>query len=55
MKSSRLGLCRKSYYEDDGYEGMVSVTPISAYKGCLFVDSARRADWFQDQGSLIVR
>ena len=38
-----------------GTKGMVSVTPISAYKGCFFVDSARRADWFQDQGSLIVR
>ena len=38
-----------------GTKGMVSVTPISSYKGCLFVDSARRADWFQDQGSLIVR
>ena len=36
-------------------KGMVSVTPISAYKGCFCVDFARRADWFQDQGSLIVR
>ena len=31
-----------------GTKGMVFVTPISAYKGCFFVDSARRADWFQD-------
>ncbi|KAL6327509.1 hypothetical protein AAG906_021591 [Vitis piasezkii] len=38
-----------------GTKGMVSVTPISEYKGCFFVDSARRAMWFQDQGSLIVR
>ncbi|RVW27819.1 hypothetical protein CK203_107069 [Vitis vinifera] len=35
--------------------GMVSVTPISDYKGCFFVDSAKRAHWFQDQGSLTVR
>ena len=34
---------------------MVSVTPIFAYKGCFFVDSARRADWFQEHGILIVR
>ncbi|RVW99859.1 hypothetical protein CK203_029193 [Vitis vinifera] len=38
-----------------GTKGMVSVTPISEYKGCFFVDSARRAMWFQDQGSLTVR
>ena len=30
-------------------------TPISDYKGCFFVDSAKRAHWFQDQGSLTVR
>ena len=36
-------------------KGMVSVTPISAYKGCFFVDSARRAQWIQDQGSFTVR
>ena len=29
-------------------KGMVFVTSISTYKGCFFVDSARRADWFQD-------
>ena len=34
---------------------MVSVTSISAYKGCFFVDSARRANWFQEQGILTVR
>ncbi|KAL6315991.1 hypothetical protein AAG906_014916 [Vitis piasezkii] len=28
-----------------GTKGMVSITPISAYKGCFFVDSARRAKW----------
>ncbi|RVW77727.1 Transposon TX1 uncharacterized 149 kDa protein [Vitis vinifera] len=38
-----------------GMKGMVSVTPISAYKGCFFVDSARRAQWIQDQGSLTAR
>ena len=32
-----------------GMKGMVSVTPISAYKGCFFVDSTRRAQWFQDR------
>ena len=26
-----------------GMKGMVSVTPISAYKGCFFVESARKA------------
>ena len=36
-------------------KGMVSVTPISAYKGCFFVDSARRVEWFQEQGSLLMR
>ena len=38
-----------------GTKGMVSVTPIFAYKGCFFMDSARKADWFQYQGSLTVR
>ncbi|RVW78773.1 hypothetical protein CK203_050954 [Vitis vinifera] len=38
-----------------GTKGMVSVTPISNYKGCFFMDSARRANWFQDQGSLTMR
>ena len=38
-----------------GMKRMVSVTPISAYKGFFFVDSARRADWFHDQGSLTMR
>ena len=32
-----------------GIKGMVSVIPISAYKGCFFVDSTRRAQWFQDR------
>ncbi|KAJ9689107.1 hypothetical protein PVL29_014651 [Vitis rotundifolia] len=38
-----------------GTRGMVFVTPISAYKGCFFVDSARRAEWFQEQGRISVR
>ncbi|RVW89233.1 hypothetical protein CK203_032669 [Vitis vinifera] len=38
-----------------GMKGMVSVTPISVYKGCFFVDSARRAQWIQDQGSFTAR
>ena len=38
-----------------GMKGMVSVTPIYAYKGCFFVDPARRAQWIQDQGSLTAR
>ncbi|RVW36396.1 putative ribonuclease H protein [Vitis vinifera] len=38
-----------------GMKGMMSVTPISDYKGCFFVDSKRRAHWLQDQGSLTVR
>ena len=36
-------------------KGMVSVNPIYAYKGCFFVDSAWRDDWFQEQGILTVR
>ena len=31
-----------------GTRGMVSVTPISSFKGCFFVDSARSAEWFQE-------
>ncbi|RVW56132.1 hypothetical protein CK203_080750 [Vitis vinifera] len=38
-----------------GMKGMVFVTPISAYKGCFFVESARKAQWIQDQGSFTVR
>ena len=38
-----------------GTKGMVSVTPISAFKGCFFVDFVRSTEWFQDQGSLLVR
>ncbi|KAL6348600.1 hypothetical protein AAG906_016120 [Vitis piasezkii] len=38
-----------------GTKGTVSITPISAFKGCFFVDSARRAEWFQEQGRLLVR
>ena len=36
-------------------KGMVSVTPISAYKGCFFVESARKAQWIPDQGSFTAR
>ena len=28
-----------------GTKGMVSITPISAFKGRFFVDSARSAEW----------
>ena len=38
-----------------GTKGMVSITPISAFKGCFFVGSARRAEWFQEQGRLLVK
>ncbi|KAJ9685316.1 hypothetical protein PVL29_017375 [Vitis rotundifolia] len=38
-----------------GMRGMVSVTPISAYKGCFFVDSVRRAEWFQERGRISVK
>ncbi|RVW73027.1 hypothetical protein CK203_057452 [Vitis vinifera] len=31
-----------------GVKGMVSINPISAFKGCFFVSSARRAEWFQE-------
>ena len=36
-------------------EGMMSVTPICVYKGCFFVDSIGRAEWFQDKGRMTVR
>ncbi|RVX08240.1 hypothetical protein CK203_017634 [Vitis vinifera] len=32
-----------------GVKGMVSINPISAFKGCFFVSSARRVEWFQEQ------
>ena len=38
-----------------GVKGMVSINPISAFKGCFFVGSARRAEWFQEQGRLLVK
>ena len=38
-----------------GMKGMVSVTPIFAYKGCFFVETARKAQWIQERGSFIVR
>ena len=38
-----------------GTKGMVSITLISAFKGCFFVGSARRAEWFQEQGRLLVK
>ncbi|RVW76917.1 hypothetical protein CK203_051555 [Vitis vinifera] len=38
-----------------GMKGMVSVTPISAYKGCFFVETARKAQWFQVRGSFTMR
>ena len=38
-----------------GMKGMVFVTPISNYKGCFFMDFAKRANWFQDPRSLTVR
>ncbi|KAJ9672084.1 hypothetical protein PVL29_025649 [Vitis rotundifolia] len=38
-----------------GTRGMVFVTPISAYKGCFFMDSARRAEWFQERGRISMR
>ena len=38
-----------------GTKGMVSITPISAFKGCFFVGSTRRVEWFQEQGRLLVK
>nr|CAN69188.1 hypothetical protein VITISV_042007 [Vitis vinifera] len=38
-----------------GMKGMVFVTPISAYKGCFFVENARKTQWFQERGSFTVR
>ena len=36
-------------------KGMVSINPISAFKGCFFVSSARRAEWFQEHERLFVK
>ncbi|RVX05089.1 hypothetical protein CK203_020180 [Vitis vinifera] len=38
-----------------GVKGMVSINPISAFKGCFFVSTAGRAKWFQEQESLLVK
>ncbi|RVW25181.1 hypothetical protein CK203_111481 [Vitis vinifera] len=36
-------------------KGMVSINPISAFKGCFFVSSTRRAERDHDQGRLLVK
>ncbi|KAJ9683164.1 hypothetical protein PVL29_018949 [Vitis rotundifolia] len=36
-----------------GMKGMVSINPISAFKGCFFVSSTRRAERVHDQGRLL--
>ncbi|RVW79926.1 hypothetical protein CK203_041402 [Vitis vinifera] len=54
-KSPRLDSRRKSYREDDGHERNGVYNSISAFKGCFFVGSARRAEWFQEQGRLLVK
>ena len=38
-----------------GVKGMVFINPISAFKGCFFVSSAKRAEWFQEQERLLVK
>ena len=38
-----------------GVKGMVSINPISAFKGCFFVSTAGRAKWFQEQERLLVK
>ncbi|RVX23039.1 hypothetical protein CK203_008449 [Vitis vinifera] len=38
-----------------GMKGMVSINPISAFKGCFFVSSTRRAERVHDQGRLSVK
>ncbi|KAJ9685292.1 hypothetical protein PVL29_017352 [Vitis rotundifolia] len=38
-----------------GMKGMVSINPISAFKGCFFVSSTRRAERVHDQGKLLVK
>ncbi|RVW96956.1 hypothetical protein CK203_032312 [Vitis vinifera] len=35
-----------------GVKGMVSINPISAFKGCFFVSTAGKAKWFQEQERL---
>ncbi|RVW12829.1 hypothetical protein CK203_113431 [Vitis vinifera] len=38
-----------------GMKGMVSINPISTFKGCFFVSSTRRAEQVHDQGRLLVK
>ena len=38
-----------------GMKGMVFINPISAFKGCFFVSSTRRAERDHDQGRLLVK
>ena len=38
-----------------GVKGMVSINPISAFKGCFFVSTAGRAKWLQEQERLLVK
>ena len=38
-----------------GMKGMVSINPISTFKGCFFVSSTRRAERVHDQGRLLVK
>ena len=38
-----------------GMKGMVSINPISAFKGCFFVSSTRRAKRVHDQGRILVK
>ncbi|RVW34406.1 hypothetical protein CK203_092151 [Vitis vinifera] len=38
-----------------GMKGMVSINPISAFKGCFFVSSTRRAERVHDQGRLSMK
>ncbi|KAL6327053.1 hypothetical protein AAG906_013800 [Vitis piasezkii] len=38
-----------------GVREMISINPFSAFKDVFFVDSAKRAEWLQAQGKLVLR
>ncbi|RVW66532.1 hypothetical protein CK203_064980 [Vitis vinifera] len=55
-KKSKTGLMKeKPIARMMGMKGMVSINPISAFKGCFFVSSTRRAERVHDQGRILVK
>ncbi|RVW70581.1 hypothetical protein CK203_060648 [Vitis vinifera] len=54
-KSPTLDSLRKSHREDDGYERNGVYNSHFRFQGVFFVSSTRRAEWFQEQGRLLVK